>query len=110
LDLSGVTLWPIGNSILPFTGNFDGQGFVIRNAAMNLPNKDFVGLFGYVGEHGVISDLGIEDVNILAKRFVGGLAAYNKGTISNCNSSGRVAGESSSYIGGLIGLSWRDHF
>jgi hypothetical protein len=105
IDLTGFVIRPIGNSVERFTGNFNGQGFVIRNAVMNMPNKNYVGLFGRVGNGGVIADLGVEDVNIVGKKFVGGLVGFNSGTISNCYSTGFVALNSSSFAGGLIGFS-----
>jgi hypothetical protein len=106
LDMDGWTIHPIGNSIIRFTGNFNGQDHVISNLTINLPNKDYVGLFGHVGSGGVISNLGTEDVNIVGKKYVGSLAGYNsRGIISHCHSSGWVAGKSSSSVGGLIGQS-----
>ncbi|MFA6175831.1 MAG: PASTA domain-containing protein, partial [Phycisphaerae bacterium] len=105
IDLNGYVIRPIGNSMVRFTGNFNGQGFVIRNAKMNMPNKNYVGLFGSVGKGGAISDLGVEDVNIAGKKFVGGLIGFNRGAISNCYSTGFAALNSSSFAGGLIGFS-----
>ena len=113
LNFNGFTVRPIGNSIVKFTGSFDGQGFVIRNAVMNLPNKDYVGLFGNVGSGGVITNLGIEDANIIGKQYVGGLSGLNSGVvISNCYSTGSVAAysasssSSSSFVGGLTGFNY----
>ena len=105
IDLNGFVIRPIGNSMVRFTGNFNGQGFIIRNAKMNMPNKNYVGLFGRVGNGGVIADLGVEDVNIVGKKFVGGLIGFNSGTVSNCYSTGVVNLNSSSFAGGLIGFS-----
>lgn len=108
LDMDGFTLRPIGNSILRFTGRFDGQGFVIRNLTMNLPQKDYVGLFGYLGAGGEITRLGLEDINIAGKWYVGGLVGHNsKGTVSHCHTTGLAAGNSSSCVGGLAGFNFR---
>ena len=105
IDLNGFVIRPIGNSMVRFTGNFNGQGFIIRNARMDMPNKNYVGLFGRVGNGGIIADLGVEDVNIVGKKFVGGLIGFNSGTISNCYSTGDAHLNSSSFAGGLIGFS-----
>ena len=83
-------LRPIGNSILGFAGNFNGQGFAIRNAKMKSGSKNYVGLFGKIDKDGVVADLGIQDANIAGKGFVGCLAGYNSGTISDCYSTGRM--------------------
>ena len=108
VDMSGVAIRPIGNSRVRFTGCFNGQDFAIRNITMNFPNKDNVGVFGFVGSGGTITNLSIEDANSIGKYNVGGLVGENsKGVISNCHSTGCVAGNSSSSVGGLIGLVFR---
>jgi hypothetical protein len=93
-----------------FTGVFDGSGFKIINLRIYTAssNNDFLGLFGCIDSPGLIRNLGIEDVNITGgndSRYLGGLAGYNDGTISNCYATGSVSGGDSSYnLGGLIGL------
>ena len=101
LDLNGVLLYPIGE-YGPFTGTFDGNRHVIRNVTILQPTNSYVGLFGRVGSGGVITDLGIQDIDIVGGDYVGGLIGKNEGgTISNCYSSGTTRGLA--YIGGLIG-------
>jgi hypothetical protein len=108
VDLTGYSVMPIGNPFYKFAGNFNGQGYTISNATMNFPEKNYVGLFGRVSAGGVISDLGIEDVNIAGKKFVGGLAGFNSaGSITNCDITGVVKPNSSSFAGGLVGFSTR---
>ena len=46
IDLSGWDWTPIGTS-LPFTGTFDGQGYVIKNLKITM-SYQYVGLFGYI--------------------------------------------------------------
>jgi hypothetical protein len=104
INLSGFTVRPIGNSIVKFTGSFNGQGFVIRNAAINLPNKDIIGLFGSIDDDGLIENLGVEDANVIGTQFIGALAGINSGTLSNCYSTGFIDANSFAYIGGLVGL------
>ncbi|MDD5134744.1 MAG: hypothetical protein PHP01_04980 [Phycisphaerae bacterium] len=104
LDLEGVAIKPVGFSYnsfqtAPFYGYFDGQGHIIRNADINMPTKDRIGLFGYVA--GEISNLGIEDVNITGNNFVGGLAGENRSDITACYVTGKVKGNK--FIGGLAG-------
>jgi len=104
IDLNDVMITPIGNSTSQFTGVFDGNDYVIRNADVNMPGSDNVGLFGYLVTGGQIKNLGVEDVSVFGRNYVGGLVGYNTydGTISNCYSSGSVSG--SSHVGGLVGM------
>jgi len=102
IDLNDVTITPVGNSANQFTGVFDGNDCVIRNADVNMPGVSGVSLFGYLASNGQIKNLGVEDTLIIGKSSVGGLAAGNSGTISNCYSSGSVSGTST--VGGLAGF------
>jgi len=99
IDLAGIS-W--SGSVVPFfSGVFDGNGYIVRNADVNMPGSDYVGLFGYVGAGGQIRNLGLEDVSIGGSRCVGGLVGISSGTISNCYSTGSVAGNGR--VGGLVG-------
>ena len=53
LDMSGVTIRPIGNEATPFYGTFDGRGLTIANLVVEGTPED-IGLFGYVGVRGAI--------------------------------------------------------
>jgi len=92
---------PIGTSYNPFTGILDGQGYEIRNLSIDRPNRNYVGLFGYVGESGAIEDIGTANVNVTGYRYVGGLVGYNEGTVTNSYSIGSVIG--AEHVGGLVG-------
>ncbi|MGA2915983.1 MAG: GLUG motif-containing protein [Sedimentisphaerales bacterium] len=102
LNLQGVTLTPVGNSTTTFTGVFDGDGYVVYNAIINTPSNTYVGLFGCVGNAGRISYLGVEDVNITALSYAGGLAGRNYGGIAKCYVTGTVT-TSATYSGGIAG-------
>jgi len=105
VNLAGVTLTPVGNSSTWFTGVFDGNDNIISNAVINQPGSNYIGLFGYVA-CGQIRNLGIEDVNITGRNYVGGLVGWNNvGTITGCYASGSVSG-TSDYVGGLVGWNW----
>ena len=65
VNLQGVAITPVGNDGDKFTGVFDSNGHKIRNAYMNSPASDYIGLFGFVGASGQIRNLGAEDVNII---------------------------------------------
>ena len=101
IDLNDVLIIPIGNSATHFTGVFDGNDYVIRNADVNMPGGYYVGLFGYLGTGAQVRNLGVEDASISGYSYTGGLVGNNRGTISNCYSTGLVSG--GSYVGGLVG-------
>jgi hypothetical protein len=99
---------------IAFTGTFDGSGFVISNLTINTAaaDNDFLGLFGKI-MGAEIKNLGIETVNIVGINSTSdrngnaeaALAAENNGgSISNCYSTGSVAGGINSIaLGGLVG-------
>lgn len=101
LDLQGASLTPIGTWESPFTGVFNGNGRVIRNAVIDLPESDYVGVFGWLDEGGEIRSIGVEDVTVNGHIFVGGLVGRNQSTISNCHATATVNGDS--YVAGLVG-------
>ena len=103
---------PIGTAEHPFRGNFDGRGNIVW-LDIDLPETDYVGLFGYcVGSE-------IKNVywqgSVVGHSYVGGICGYNEGgSITGCgykswsNIDGSVTGSGSidglsSYIGGLCG-------
>lgn len=89
---------PIGNTTgsAEFNGVFEGNGKKIKNLLIithELPERYNVGIFAKIGTSGVVRNLGLVDVYVLAKESrdatgevsggqrVGGLVGYNKGTI-----------------------------
>jgi len=103
-EYTGTQFNVIGNYTAKFTGVFDGNDHIIRNADVNMPSSNFVGLFGYVGSIGQIRNLGVEVVTITGENGVGGLAGANEGTLTGCYTSGSVNGtEESDDVGGLVG-------
>ena len=97
---------PIGTFItnvgsVGFWGTFDGQGYEIRDVYINRPDEDFVGLFGFVEESGVVKDIGVMNVTATGNNCVGGLAGDVHGTLHNSYSNGNVTGNER--VGGLVG-------
>jgi parallel beta-helix repeat protein len=93
----------------PFTGVFDGNRHVISNFSYTSPDKDCIGLFGYVyrfsGKQAEIENLGLIDPNINAGTgdYVGSLIGWlDAGTITGCYvEGGNVVGDEN--VGGLVG-------
>lgn len=120
---------PIGTSSAPFTGNYDGQGYVISNVYIGRSDENNVGFFGYVGNGNnrailknihieLASELDITDENanvtpvaggITGKDGVGGLVGYAyNASITNCSAAnGFVMG--ATRVGGLIGRTGNAH-
>ena len=98
IDLSGLLdLMPVGS----FHGYLEGDGHVVSNAVINLPDRDFVGLFGKLS-FAEIKNLGIENINVIGRKKVGGLVGGGSNSnIYNCYLNGSVSGNES--VGGLVG-------
>ncbi|HPE33776.1 MAG TPA: T9SS type A sorting domain-containing protein [Bacteroidales bacterium] len=109
IDASASSGWgdgftPIGSTTTPFSGTYNGQGSVISGFTINRGSADNVGMFGYV-EGGVVKNLGLTDVNITGKDYVGALAGKTSGSstlIDMCFTSGSVTGNA--FVGGLVGF------
>ncbi len=109
LDFSGIAMTPIAAGAssaglyqgVPFAGVFDGQGYSIRNAVIDLPAFSFVGLFSCVDTDGLIQNLNIQNIRIVGNHYVGGLAGFNSGRIDACRVTGSAAGNM--FVGGLVG-------
>jgi len=92
----------IGNSLLNFNGNYNGQNHSILRLYISRPSESNIGLFGVVNG-GTINNLGIAMCDIEGNYYVGGLVGNNmQGNISNCFTNGTIYGNGS-YIGGFVG-------
>jgi hypothetical protein len=93
----------------PFTGNFDGQGYEIRDLFIDRPDECDVGLFAYLGKGGHIEDVGVVNANVTGDleavwhgcNSAGTLVGTNLGTVNNCYCMGSVICEWPA--GGLVG-------
>ncbi len=99
----------IGNYNNRFQGNFDGDGKTISGLTINMPTADYQGLFGYTNS-ATIKNVVIDDCDITAKQYVGGVIGYSYDTsVDNCRVSGAIktaAEVTGSYHGGIIGYSY----
>ena len=95
-------LWATGPS---FSGTFDGGGFTISNLTIT-SGTGYTGMFGQVTgtvENVVLDQCAATDTNESYTKGIGGLAGYNKGTVTNCILTNSSVTASYSYLGGLIG-------
>ena len=93
----------------PFTGEFDGNGYVIRNVSIStsVANECFLGLFGKL-DGAQVMRLGVENISITdssnTSRYIGGVCGQNRDTtISECYVD-TISIQGGSYIGGFCGL------
>lgn len=96
-------LWEPEN---PFLGFFEGDGHVIRGLTVNRGETEGVGLFGYLGQGGLVQNLGVAGVSVTGGVRAGGLAGCCEGRVSQCFASGNVHGQME--IGGLVGTVFMD--
>lgn len=98
---------PIGTSTNAFKGDFYGNGHEIQNLTIDLDDAttgiSYVGLFGKV-QSSQIRDVGLTNVSIAGKGYVGGLAGSvdANSSVTNCYVTGSVTG-TDNIVGGLIG-------
>lgn len=105
IDLDAHLWTPIGTGTnFPFSGTVDGGNFTISNLWINLPNGDFVGLFGQV-TNATFSNITIDTSNILAEdtagTLVGNLSVNSN--MANCHVRNISLTASSYNVGGLVG-------
>lgn len=92
---------PIGTSYnSSFKGTFDGGGHTISGLYFNDSKKNYVGLFGYVGEGGTVKNVTITDSYVSGSRCVGGICGNNNGIVQDCTSGCTVKG-TDDFTGGI---------
>ena len=112
IDASSSSTWdggagftPIGNGTTNyFTGSYNGKGHTIKGIFINRPTVQYVGLFGISMGTGSIDSLGVININITGKNYVGGITGLNNTnrSVSNSFTTGSITGNSG-VVGGLIG-------
>jgi len=98
-----LTAWtPIGTSVAPFTGTYDGNGFNISGLAISQPTTDNVGLFGYISG-ATLTGINITGDNVAGRMNVGGIvgSSDSRSTVTDSSSNVNVTGIIN--VGGLIG-------
>lgn len=115
LDATGVSWIPLGTdgagniSGSGFTGTFAGLGHTISNLTVTIGSSNHAGLFGYVGNKGMIRDLLLANINVTATadyQNLGTLVGENNGTIDNVSVDGGTVSAGSfsgANAGGLVG-------
>ena len=88
-----------------FSGTFDGAGHTVT-LDIEGSDSDYQALFAKIAASGKVMNLGI-DGSVTGKRYVGGIAGTNAGTIESCKNAASVQGSGSDgrYVGGIAGES-----
>jgi len=105
IDLSGYSNWtPIGDYASStsniFSGTLDGNGRTIQNLTIS-SSSNYQGFFGYIESGAKVSPLTLTRVNVEGTDYVGELAGWNWGTITDCYATGAVEG--SADVCGFVG-------
>jgi hypothetical protein len=83
---------------------FDGNDHKILNLSLYSDLGSPLGLFGYLPSGGMVTRVGLENINITGCSGVGSLVGdTNEGTVSHCYCTGSVTGQDG--VGGLVGSS-----
>lgn len=105
IDMSGYEWIPVGTEDEPFTGSFDGKGFIIQNLTI-VDTFMYVGLFGYSSVeisdvHILDADYNIPNENYRLSNYVGGIVGF--GDVRNCSWDGNLVVRAGQYVGGIVG-------
>ena len=102
IDMSGLTIDPIGTAAIYFKGTFDGAGYTISNLTFDQNSLNHA-LFGYV-QGATIQGLTIDNANISGASYTGAIVGtvYDYALIENCKVTNSViSGEN--HVGGIVG-------
>lgn len=86
-----------------FSGTFDGNGHTVTLALENEAGE-YQALFSKIAASGKVQNLGIVGT-VIGKKYVGGIAGKNAGSIENCKNAAAIKGASADgrWIGGIAG-------
>ncbi len=103
---------PLFDDETMFTGTFDGNGYTISNLTIYNTDTFYTGLFACIGEDGKVFDLTLESVHLQGTNYIGGVAGYALGAITNCTVTGEIAYLSQNtygvFLGGIAGRAEND--
>ena len=111
LDLSAAAGWdggkgfdPIGSESAPFSGIFNGDGYVLRGLRIRRGGDDPVGFFAYLGDGARVVSLGIADARVEGRMTVGALAGdvAENARLEDVWAWGRVFGATSVTVDSIL--------
>ncbi|MDE6758375.1 MAG: hypothetical protein K2J89_03735 [Clostridia bacterium] len=107
LSFDNGTGWiPIGTTLYPFKGTFDGNGHSINGLYINKTDCENVGLFGVANINATIKNLTVQG-SVKGGNYTGGIVGYSQALIENCiNLVSISAQDEALHIGGIAGYNY----
>ena len=103
---------PLFDDETMFTGTFDGNGYTISNLTIYNTDTFYTGLFACIGAEGSVHDLTLKDVKLQGTNYIGGVAGYALGAVTNCKVTGEITylpqNTYGVFLGGITGRAEND--
>ncbi|MET7141082.1 filamentous hemagglutinin N-terminal domain-containing protein [Xanthomonas sp. PPL139] len=93
---------PVGDSSNAFTGSLNGANHTIAGLTIARGGASYVGLFGNTGLASQIGNLALTGATVVGTAYVGGVAGFNAGSLSDIRVNGTMSG-TGNFVGGLTG-------
>ena len=98
---------PLFSDEKPFLGTLDGAGHKITNLAVYNTETFYSGLFSVIGSTGSVKNLTLENASASGTNYVGIIAGWSLGSITDCTVSGAVTHIAANgykvFVGGIAG-------
>ena len=98
---------PLFSDEKPFLGTLDGAGHKITNLTVYNTETFYSGLFSVIGSTGSVKNLTLENASVSGTNYVGIIAGWSLGSITDCTVSGVVthivANGYKVFVGGVSG-------
>ena len=98
---------PLFSDEKPFLGTLDGAGHKITNLAVYNTETFYSGLFSVIGSTGSVKNLTLENALMSGTNYVGIIAGWSLGSITDCTVSGAVTHIAANgykvFVGGIAG-------
>ena len=98
---------PLFSDEKPFLGTLDGAGHKITNLTVYNTETFYSGLFSVIGSTGSVKNLTLENASASGTNYVGIVAGWSLGSITDCTVSGAVTHIAANgykvFVGGIAG-------
>jgi len=84
-----------------YAGVFDGRNRTVRNLKISAPQRGGVGLFGVLGETGMVLNLTVDNAVIEGRSGTGGVVGANMGVVYNVRAKAVI--KAGLAVGGVVG-------
>ena len=98
---------PLFDDETMFNGSLNGNGKTIYNLTICNTDTFYTGLFACIGADSNVTDLTLEDANLQGTNYIGGIAGYAFGAVTDCTVSGKITyipqNDYNVFLGGIAG-------